>query len=102
MACCSRVRKTVLNLIDEFLTECSTDVPYFLIRNLVDTLEARLVIVVSLECLSEYLGVNSLPLWCSPCRIVNAICNVAYVKLLWKVCWPHVTEDIAAYFTVEP
>ena len=102
MACCSWVRESSLNLVDELLAECSADTPNLLIRYLVDTVEARLVIVVSLELLTEYLSVYCLPLRCSSCRIVNTVSHVAYVKLLWKVTWPHVTEDIAAYLTVEP
>ena len=102
MACSSRIRKSSLHLFDELLAKTCTDVPYLFVRDLVYSVSARLVIVMCLELLAEYLCMNLLPLRCSLCRIVDTVGDVAYMKLLREIARPHVCEDVLADLAMEP
>ena len=97
----SRVGEFLLDHIDEGGLEFLPGVPNLLVSYLVDTLEAFLVIVVCLELRSEHLGVNSLPLFGCPCRVVNAVGYVADMEFLREIARIHRSEDILADLAVK-
>ncbi len=98
----SRIRKPFLDLIDKFFPQSLPYVPYIFIGDTVYTLKAGFVIVVRLERFTEYLRMDSLPLVCSPGRIMHTVGNIAHMKLLRHISRPHIGENIFADLPVEP
>ena len=96
-----RVGKTGLYGIDKVGLEYLSCSPYLLIAHLINAVEAILVIMMCLELLAEYTGVNCLPLLCSPGRIVHTVGNVAHIEFLRQITRIHRSEDILAHLAVK-
>ena len=86
---------------DQLLLQVALDLPDLLVGNLVDSLEALLVIVVGLEFLAEHPRVDGLPLRGAPGRIVDAVGYIANEQFLRQIARVHVREDVLAHLAVK-
>ena len=96
-----RIGEAFADGADQFLLEGLADVPDLRVRHGVDALEALLVVVVRLELGAEHLGVQLLPILRRPGRVVDAVGDVADIKLLGEVAREHVREDVLADLAVQ-
>ena len=60
------------------------------------------VVGMTLESLAEVLGIQAAKVRCHPRGEVNAVCHIAYMKLILEVAGPHITEDILRHLAMEP
>ena len=74
---------------------------YLLVRDIIDALEAALVVVVRLELGAEHLGVNGFPLLGSPCGIVDAVGDIADMKLFREIALVHIRKYVLADLSVK-
>ena len=57
--------------------------------------------MVSCKCRAEHTCVYGLPLRCAPCRIVNAVGDIAYKEFLREITLVHVLEDFLRHLSVK-
>ena len=77
-------------------------VPNLFVINLVDPVEARLVIVVGLELRTKDLGMDLLPLGRRPSRVMHTIRDIADEQLLGEIARVHPVEYSLADLTMKP